>query len=135
MLCPSSKSSKGRAATALGKNNSKNQLSKSSVLIQPLSLVPYFVPGTSCLVQAALMCFASYIINGGNTCPAALPHATIVICPFLPGDWYHAFFVPFTVTTSGALGSNGMPDSSTLYSCEGASSKLCSFNVSSSKLK
>ena len=49
------------------------------------------------------MCFASNITNGGNTWPAALPHATIVICLFLPGDWYRAFFVPFIVTTFWCL--------------------------------
>ena len=49
------------------------------------------------------------------------------------GNWKLCIDFPFT--TFGALGSNGMPHSSTLYSCEGALSKLYSFNVSSSKLK
>lgn len=34
---------------------------------------------------------------------ATLSHATMVICPFLPAGWYHAFFVPYAIKQSPPL--------------------------------
>ena len=58
---------------------SMNHPSKRSVLIHPLELRPYLVPGTSSLVQAGFNLTASYMTIGGIACPVALAQATIVI--------------------------------------------------------
>ena len=94
----------------------------SSVLIHPLSLRSYFVPGISCAVQAWLRFFTSKM--------AAQLHSHMQQCLLalssLMLQLYWTFFVSLSAITLRALGSNGIPVSSTLYTWVGRETRSSS---------
>ena len=108
----------------------------SSVLIQPLSLWLYFVPGISCAVQVWFPFFASKMTIGGIACPAAFAHMTMVTCPTFPNALAVLnLFASLSAITLEALGFNNIPVSLTLYTYAGGETRSSSFYVPSNRSK